>query len=74
MYETRNRTIVKAISWRIVAVLITSTIVFITTKEIKLATSIGIIDTIIKLGIYFFHERTWLKIPYGKVPPPEYRI
>ena len=72
--ESRKRSIAKALSWRIVAVLITAVVAYVVTGKLTTALEIGIADTVIKLGVYYLHERTWLRLPYGKAPPPEYQI
>lgn len=75
--ESRKRSIAKALSWRVVAVFITSCVAWGVTREITLAVEIGVIDTLIKLGVYYGHERLWLRIHFGKTlppPPPEYQI
>tara|TARA_B100001013_G_scaffold343957_1_gene272896 strand:+ start:2242 stop:2463 length:222 start_codon:yes stop_codon:yes gene_type:complete len=72
--ESKRRSIVKALSWRVVAVLITATVALRITGELAIAIEIGLLDTLIKLFIYYGHERLWLKIPYGKLPPTDYQI
>ncbi|PQJ79421.1 DUF2061 domain-containing protein [Polaribacter porphyrae] len=64
--EKPLRSIVKALSWRIVGTLDTLIVSYILTGEIILATSIASIDFITKLILYFFHERLWNKINWGK--------
>lgn len=67
--ESHIRTIMKTFSWRFIATLITFTVAWIVTKELMLAAEIGIADTLIKLGAYYFHERTWIRINFGKQKP-----
>lgn len=64
--ETHKRSILKTITWRVIAVLITTTIAFLFTKNAVLSVGIGSADTLIKLLTYYFHERTWNKINYGR--------
>ena len=64
--ETKERSIVKSISWRIVATLTTMILVFIFTGQIVLALSVGIIEIILKIMFYYLHERSWNKIKWGK--------
>lgn len=64
--ESRIRTIVKTLSWRLTATVSTIIIVFILTKNFKLAASIGGIEVFVKLLIYYVHERVWGKINIGK--------
>ncbi|TFG48150.1 MAG: DUF2061 domain-containing protein, partial [Candidatus Brocadiia bacterium] len=35
---------------------------------------IGILDTFVKIGAYYFHERVWDRLNFGKRKPPEYNI
>jgi adenylylsulfate kinase len=72
--ETRNRSIVKAISWRIVAALITGCVALAMTRQLEFAAKIGLIDTTVKILLYFFHERIWNKIDYGRVSTPDYEV
>jgi len=72
--ETRRRSIVKALSWRLIATLITATVVFVMTGNFHIAAEIGLIDTCVKLGVYFFHERMWLRISYGRYTRRDYQI
>jgi len=44
------------------------------TRKVELAASIGLADTLIKLGVYYAHERCWLKVRFGRAKPPEYQI
>ena len=72
--ERRTRTVAKSLTWRITALLITSTVVWVVTGKVELAASIGLLDTAIKLGAYYVHERCWLKVSYGRIRAPEYEI
>lgn len=64
--EKPIRSIAKAMSWRVVGTLDTLIVSYILTGEIVLATSIASIDFITKMVLYFFHERIWNKIKWGK--------
>ncbi|MBW1294340.1 DUF2061 domain-containing protein [Aquimarina litoralis] len=64
--EKPLRSIAKAISWRIVGTLDTLIVSYFLTGEIALATSIASIDFITKMILYFFHERIWNRIKWGK--------
>jgi uncharacterized membrane protein len=73
-FETKRRSIVKSLSWRLVAAIITTSIAFLLTGQIEFAAKIGLADTMIKLLIYFAHERLWNRIPYGREPAPDYEV
>ncbi|MFC1614597.1 DUF2061 domain-containing protein [Gemmatimonadota bacterium] len=65
--ETRNRSILKTVSWRVLATLITASITWIITGSSVYAVEIGILDCSIKALVYYGHERTWNKIPLGRL-------
>ena len=64
--ETKRRSLVKAISWRLFATATTTLIVYIFFKRIDLAIAAGIAESISKIFLYFIHERLWGKIKFGK--------
>jgi uncharacterized membrane protein len=53
---------VKAVSWRIVGTIDTIVISYIVTGELVMAFSIGSIEVITKILLYYLHERVWNKI------------
>ena len=73
-FETRRRSLAKAVSWRILAAFITGCVALVMTHELVFAAKIGIIDTTVKLLLYFLHERAWNKINFGRVPAPDYEV
>ncbi|MBC3847449.1 DUF2061 domain-containing protein [Winogradskyella echinorum] len=64
--ENIKRSIVKTISWRAVGTIATVTISYIITGTMALAFSIGGIELVSKMVLYFFHERAWNNIKWGK--------
>ncbi len=72
--ESHIRTIAKALSWRFIATLVTFSVAWLITGKLAFAVEIGIIDTLIKLGAYYFHERLWIHVKFGKLRKPEYEI
>jgi len=64
--EKPLRSVLKALSWRVIGTLDTLLVSYILTGKIGLATSIASVDFITKLVLYFFHERIWNKIKWGK--------
>ena len=71
-YETKKRSILKALSWRTWATITTAIIVFVFTGEIALAVTVGFLEVFAKMGLYFFHERLWQKIKFGKKEIPSF--
>jgi uncharacterized membrane protein len=56
------KSVIKALSWRIVGTLDTMIISYIVTGKITLALSIGSVEVITKTVLYYFHERLWAHI------------
>lgn len=64
--ENIKRSVLKTISWRAVGTLDTVLISWLITGALSLAFSIGLIELVTKMILYFFHERAWNKIKWGK--------
>ena len=64
--ETNKRSIVKGISWRVVATTTTIAIVYFFFDRLDLAIAAGMIETVLKVGFYWLHERVWHKVRWGK--------
>ncbi len=64
--ENIKRSIVKTISWRVVGTLATVSISYFITGTLALAFSIGGIELVSKMVLYFFHERAWNNLKWGK--------
>ncbi|TFH17687.1 MAG: DUF2061 domain-containing protein [Lentisphaerales bacterium] len=65
--ETHRRSIMKSISWRLVATVCTSFAGWFITGSLQAGISIGIVDCLIKIGIYYGHERAWQRVSWGLV-------
>ena len=72
--ESHFRSILKAITWRTGGTIVTFAVAWILTHKFDLAAKIGILDTTIKLCAFYFHERLWNRLDFGKKVPPEYEI
>ena len=68
--DAHHRSIVKAISWRVIATATTVTIVMILTGKLELAAIAGAVDIVLKLILYYLHERIWSIIRFGKRKHP----
>lgn len=64
--EKIKRSLLKTISWRIIGTLDTILITWFITGTLALAVSIGAIELVTKMLLYFFHERAWNAIKWGK--------
>ncbi len=72
--ETQSRSLAKAISYRVVGSTSTALIVFIFSGNLTWSVGAGALDGIVKVALYFVHERLWARIDYGRPKPPEYEI
>jgi len=60
------RSVAKSVSWRIIGTLDTILISWLITGELSLAFSIGSVELVTKMVLYFFHERFWNSIKWGR--------
>lgn len=65
---TKKRTVLKSVSWRLIA----TTMTFIISGAIldsfnEVALFIALTELITKFVLYYFHERLWLKLPLGRI-------
>ena len=65
MKVTKLRSVIKTLTWRTIASLDTFLITWIVTGNPKAGITVSMIEVITKMGLYFFHERTWLKTKWG---------
>ena len=66
--ESVKRSAFKAISWRVLATLTTALVVYFVTGSTEFAVTIGLIEGIAKIGLYYFHERLWNRLDVGRRP------
>ena len=64
--ERKSRSLFKTVSWRILGTLDTVLISWIVTGSSTFALSIGLIELITKMLLYYCHERVWNSIPWGR--------
>lgn len=73
--DSPSRSLLKAISWRIIASGVTFIVVFVIFRNyskqnldelLKTVTFITAVDMVAKLIFYYFHERFWTNIKWGK--------
>lgn len=64
--EKPKRSVVKSLSWRVIGTLDTIVISWIITGALTLAFSIGMVELVTKMVLYFLHERMWNGIKWGR--------
>jgi len=67
--ETHLRSLVKGFSWRIIATLVTTTVVWLISGEVSMALFAGASDSLVKIGLFWGHERLWQRIRWGRIFP-----
>ena len=72
--DSHYRSIAKALSWRVVATLITVFVALVITRDGTIALEIGLADTLIKLFAFYGHERLWNRLRFGREKSPDYEI
>jgi len=73
--EHRYRSIVKAISWRVTGSIDTFVVSYVITGKPILALSISGVEVFTKIGLFYFHERVWNKLSFGRIKElPDYDI
>lgn len=63
--ERHSRSLIKAISWRVVGSLDTFVLSWLFTSNVKAAGAIASTEVITKILLYYFHERVWSAIRWG---------
>jgi len=65
MNETRMRSIIKSLLWRVICIVVSIITSYLLTNKWDIAVAIGTTYNIITMGLYYFHERFWNKILWG---------
>ena len=66
--ESARRSVIKAISWRVLATLTTALLVLVFTESMDLAVTVGLFEAVAKMALYYFHERLWNRLNIGRRP------
>lgn len=64
--EKPIRSFIKALSWRAFGTFDTMLIAWLISGNLTIAFSIGSVELITKTLLYYFHERMWNNIKWGK--------
>jgi uncharacterized membrane protein len=66
MKVTKTRSFVKALSYRIWGTLSSVAVAYVITKNASLSITIAFWETVVKIFIYYAHERGWNMIQWGR--------
>ena len=64
--ETHARSVLKAISWRVLGTLATTALVFVFTRRLSVSLAVGFLEFLSKIGIFWIHERVWDRLRFGR--------
>jgi uncharacterized membrane protein len=63
--DSRTRSLLKGLTWRVVATTTTIVIVWALTGDTRIALQIGAIEVVAKVVVYYLHERAWQLLPHN---------
>lgn len=66
-YEKVSRSFAKSITFRVLVLISDSFIIYFITHRFDTTLEVIIFSNIFSTVLYFFHERVWTKIHWGKV-------
>lgn len=67
--EQKQRSILKAITWRVTGTIDTFFLAWIITGKPGIAITLSAVEVVTKMTLYYLHERTWNRISFGKIKP-----
>ena len=65
--DTNVKSFVKSVSWRVVGTMDTIVISYLVTGQLSMALSIGSVEVVSKILLYYLHERAWEKATKVKI-------
>lgn len=69
--DSNVKSFLKSVSWRIVGTIDTIVISYLVTGQLVMAVSIGSVEVVTKILLYYLHERVWENITKTKADEPE---
>ena len=73
MMELKRRTLLKTVTWRVIAVFITMGSVYLYNQDLRESIVVSLMANGLKMVLYYAHERIWLRVKFGMVRP-DYEI
>jgi uncharacterized membrane protein len=61
----RKRHLAKAVTYRVFGSAATAFIAFGATGDVGIGASVGALDSVLKIGLYYLHERLWYRVKWG---------
>ena len=72
--EHPKRSLLKSLSWRLFSFILTILIIYAYTKNIKQSIGVGAGIDIVKMVLYYLHERLWNRVGFGRRRAGDYQI
>jgi len=66
MNVTKSRSLAKSLTWRVVALITTFITLYALSKDINMATLATVITNAVNFVCYYYHERVWNAVKWGK--------
>jgi uncharacterized membrane protein len=66
MSVSKKRSFAKSLTWRVVALVTTFVTLYSLSKDINMATLATIITNAVNFIAYYYHERIWNSVEWGK--------
>lgn len=66
MASSHKRSFVKALTWRLLSIAVTTGFVLAVTSRVDFAAYMLAFDCTVMTGLYFVHERLWKRTRWGK--------
>lgn len=64
--ETKERSVVKAVTFRILIILADLVIIYVLTRQVTSTIAITVLTNVASTVFYFLHERIWNGISWGR--------
>ncbi len=68
--DTPGRSWVKSITWRIIGIVLLGVISYLITRDWREMAIITVVFHGIRLVLYYFHERAWERVSWGRIKHP----
>jgi len=67
--DTHLRSVVKGITWRMLATCVTTFVVFLYSGEWAMVVFVALLDAVAKIALFWGHERLWQRLTWGRILP-----
>jgi len=64
--ETRRRSFMKALTWRVIALILATLLAYLFSKNLKGSVLFSLVLNGVNTVLFYFHERIWNRIDYGR--------